>query len=276
MSSRGTLNPPRRLSGVLITFNEERKVAGALKSLAAVCDDLVVVDSFSTDATPRICRQYTTRFVQREWEGYLGQKQYATDLAEYDWVLSLDADEKLSRGLMREIERWKRRSREVRSGYLIPRMAYFMGRWIRHTTWYPDRQLRLFRRSAGRWAGGRVHERFRVEGEIGRLREHIYHYTYASLAEYLDQLQRFSSLAAEDSRDRGGRVGLWRLALAPPAIFLKNYLLRAGFLEGGAGFLISAMAATSTFFKYAKLWEMRSLEGDSSRWDSVEADPGLE
>ena len=261
---------------MLIAFNEEAKVEGALKSLQAVCDEIVVVDSFSTDGTPGICRRYATRFVQREWEGYLRQKQYATDLAECDWVLSLDADEKLSVGLTREISRWKNQSGRLPSGYLIPRMTYFMGRWIRHTTWYPDRQLRLFRRSAGRWAGGRVHESFRVRGEVGRMREHIHHYTYASMSEYLEQLQRFSTLAAKDSRDRGIHVGLWRLALAPPAVFLKNFVLRAGFLEGGAGFLISAMAATSTLFKHAKLWEMERIEDHASLWNSPHDGPDRE
>jgi hypothetical protein len=247
----------RKLSGVLITFDEEEKVASALASLADVCDEIVVVDSYSGDRTPEVCREFTARFFQNSWPGYRAQKAYATDLAEHDWVLSLDADECLSEELKTEIVRWKAGS-SSESGYRIPRMTFFMGRWIRHTTWYPDWQVRLFRKDAGEWAGGRVHESFRVQGHVGSFQNHILHFTYSSISEYLQQLNRFTCLAAADQHERGRRAGIPRLVLNPPLIFLKNYVLRAGFLDGLPGFVVSVLAATSVFFRLCRLRELHS------------------
>ena len=247
----------RKLSGVLITFDEEEKVAGALASLADVCDEIVVVDSNSRDRTPEICRGFTNRFFQNPWPGYRAQKTYATNLAQHDWVLSLDADECLSDELKTEIAQWKA-GPSAQDAYRIPRMTYFMGRWIRHTTWYPDWQVRLFRKDAGEWVGGRVHESFRVEGPVGRLQNHILHFTYSSISEYLQQLSRFTCLAAADQHDRGRRAGISRLVLNPPLIFLKNYVLRAGFRDGLPGFVVSVLAATSVFFRLSRLRELHS------------------
>lgn len=245
----------KKISGVLITHNEEDKVGTALASLVGVCDEFVVVDSFSDDATPEICRKFSAKIVQREWTGYADQKQFAAELAENDWILSLDADEYLSDTLRHELLEVKQRQDEV-IGFYIPRLTYFMGRWIRHTTWYPDWKLRLYLRTRGRWTQSRVHERVAVEGETGRLKGHIYHNTYSSFSEYLQQLERFSSLAAADSWDRGKRAKVLHLSVYPPIVFLKNYLVHFGFLDGLPGLAVSVMAAVSTFFKYAKLWEM--------------------
>ena len=246
-----------KVSAVLISFNEEEKIEATLKSLRGVSDEIIVVDSFSTDATETICRRYVDQFLQRVWEGYRSQKQFATQQATHDWVLSLDADEVLSPDLQEEIGRWKEAAEDGVNGYFLPRKTYFLGRWIEHTTWYPDWQLRLFRRSKGEWKGGRVHESFKVTGRIARLKGELYHFTYTSLKEYLVQLERFSSLSAADYYDRGLRARPFHLILHPPLVFLKNYFLRLGFLDGVPGLAASGLSATSTFFKYLKLWELQ-------------------
>ncbi len=247
----------RKLSGVVITFNEEEKVAAALASLAEVCDEIVVVDSGSEDRTSEICLRFGARVIPQPWLGYRDQKAYATTLAQHNWVLSLDADECLSEELKDEIRQWKSRQPEC-DAYRIPRLTWFMGRWIRHTTWYPDWQVRLFRKDGGEWSGGRVHEGFRASGPVGQFRNHIHHFTYSTISEYLQQLARFTSLAAADQQERGRQAGLGRIVLSPPLIFLKNYLLRAGFLDGFPGFVVSIMAAASVFFRLMRLRELQS------------------
>src|SRR5690554_6280565 len=178
---------PRKLSAAIITYNEEAKIKRALISLRPVCDEIVVVDSFSNDSTVEICRQYADRVLQRDWSGYRDQKQFATDQTHFDWVLSLDADEELSTELRDEIAAWKRTSEDSLDAYYLPRLTFFMGRWIRHTTWYPDWQLRLFRKSQGKWEGGRVHEAFKTHGSTGKMTGHLFHYTYSNITEYLAQ-----------------------------------------------------------------------------------------
>lgn len=261
----------KRISAVLITYNEEDKIERALQSLQDVSDEILIVDSYSTDATVEICRRYTARVMQRSWEGYRSQKQFATDQATHDWVLSLDGDEMLSPQLNQEIHQWKGATQEERlKGFLVPRKAYFMGRWIEHTTWYPDWQLRLFRKSCGKWKGGRVHESFHLAGSAGRFEGQIHHQSYSCLSEYLEQLENFSSLAARDSHDGGERARLFHLIAYPPAVFLKNYVLKLGFLDGVPGLIVSALAAVSTLFKYLKLWELQShprTHFDDSTWD---------
>ena len=197
----------KKLSGVVVCYNEEEKIDAALGSLEPVSDEIVVVDSFSSDGTEAICRRYTDRFLQRPWSGYRDQKQFATQQASFDWVLSLDADEVLSPELRQAVLLWKSGEDDGIDGYRLCRKTFFLGRWIEHTTWYPDWQMRLFRRSAGRWEGGRVHESFRVNGATGRLSGDLHHHTYASLSEYLQQLERFTNLAAADYFDAGVRAG---------------------------------------------------------------------
>jgi len=246
-----------QISAVIICCNEEEKIERALKSVQGIADETIVVDSGSQDQTIEICRRYTDRIYQRHWEGYRRQKQYATDQARNDWVLSLDADEVVSPELYAELSQWRCAVADERAGYHVPRKTHFMGKWIEHTSWYPDWQLRLFRRSAGRWEGGRVHESFKVSGSVGRLQGHLHHYTYSNLSEFLQQLDRFSSLAAADLFDRGVRANLYNLVANPPLVFLKNYILKRGFRDGPQGFVVSILSSASTLFKYLKLWELQ-------------------
>lgn len=251
----------KKISAVVITYNEENKIDRALNSLLDLCDEIIVVDSFSTDSTLERCRHYTDRIEQRAWPGYRDQKQYATDQAKYEWVLSLDADEEVGAGLRREIQHWKQSSEGVEyNGYYVARKAFFLGCFINHTTWYPDWQLRLFQKERGKWEGGRVHEAFKVASPTSKFHGNLYHYTYSSIDEYLGQLRRFSALAAADNLDRGKRAGLSDLMLRPPIAFFSNYFLHRGFLDGTAGFIVSVLAAVSTFFKYLRLWQIQSRD----------------
>jgi len=247
----------KKISAAVIARDEEKKIGRALESLRGIADEIVVVDSGSADRTPEICTGYGARVIGNEWQGYRDQKQLATDLTEFEWVLSLDADEEISAELRKEILKWKGTPEDGTDGYHLPRMTRLMGKWIKHTTWYPDWQLRLFRKTKGKWTGLNIHESFSTEGETAKMSGHILHYTYSSVSEYLVQLERFSTLAAEDYLARGKQSGVFRLVFSPPAVFLKNYILKAGFLDGRAGFVVSCLSAVSTFFKLLKTEELR-------------------
>jgi len=251
----------KKLSVTLITFNESTKVERALKSIAPLADEIVVVDSFSTDKTEEICRKYTEQFLKRDWPGYRDQKNFALNQATHEWVLSIDADEVISPALLVELLAWKHSEKE-HSGYLMPRRTFFMGQWIYHTTWYPDWQLRLFRKSEASWVGGRVHESVRVVGSVQRMENVIEHYTYSDISEYLAQLQNFTDLSARDYFDQGRRAHLSNLVLNPAVEFTRNYFLCRGFLDGVAGLVVSCLAAVSVFFKFLKLWELQNLTKD--------------
>ena len=248
----------RKLSVTVITFNEAEKIGRALSSVSGLADEIVIVDSFSTDDTERICRGFTDRFLQVEWRGYRAQKQYALEQASYEWVLSLDGDEALSPALIQELQGWKQGHEKNVDGYYLPRLNLFMGRWIRHTSWYPDWQLRLFRRSRGEWAGGRVHESVRLSGNTDRFRHPLQHYSYSDISEYLSQLQNFSGLAAADYFESGRKTGPFRLVVHPLVEFLRNYVLYRGFQDGVPGLAVSVLSSMSVFFKFLKLWELQS------------------
>ncbi len=243
------------ISATLITLDEEDNIEEALKSVSWA-DEIVVVDGGSRDATLDICRRYTDRIYRRDWTGFVDQKNHAVERARHDWIFSLDADERVGPELKAEIEALRGPGPRF-AGYRIPRVAHFMGRWIRHGDWHPDRQLRLFDRRRGRWCGGRVHESVQVDGECGILRGEILHYTYRSLSDYLDRLETYSTLAARDYQERGKVATAWKVAANPPVTFLKAYVLKRGFLDGLPGFMVAFMGSVSVFFKYAKLLELQ-------------------
>jgi glycosyltransferase involved in cell wall biosynthesis len=249
------------LSATLITYNEEANIEEALQSLAWV-DEIVAVDSGSTDRTLEICRRYTDRVFTRAWTGYVDQKNHAVALASHDWILALDADERIGPELQHEIEQLRRTSFQ-HPGYRMPRVTFFMGRWIRHGDWYPDYQLRLYDRRRGRWQGGRVHESVQVEGTSGILQNEIRHYTYRSLSEYLKRLETYSTLAAQDYRQKQKTASMLKVLGNPIAAFAKGYLLKGGFLDGSPGLMVAIMGAISVFFKYAKLHELQKKDAVS-------------
>jgi glycosyltransferase involved in cell wall biosynthesis len=243
------------ISAAVITCNEEHNIREALQSISWV-NEIIVVDSGSSDGTLEICRSFTDKIFHREWTGYVDQKNYAVDQAGNDWILSLDADERLSPELCGEIKALAQEGFS-RHGYRIPRVPFFMGRWIRHGDWYPDYQLRLFDRRHARWEGGHVHESVKIKEPPAFLKGEIQHFTYRNLSDYLRRLEIYSNLAALDYHQRGRSATPLSLLGNPVGAFVKAYLLKRGFLDGTPGFTVAVMGAVSVFFKYAKLYELR-------------------
>jgi len=243
-----------RLSVTVICLDEAAEIGACLES-ARFADEIVVCDSGSQDATPEICRRYTSRVFTDPWRGFAAHKNLALERATGDWILSLDADERVRPELAEEI-RAVLADPAAADGYTVPRRNHFLGQWIRHGGWYPDRTVRLFRRGRGRFLPRAVHESVRVEGRVGALRGALEHYTYRSLSAYLARMDRYSGLAAAELWQAGRRARLADLSFRPVATFLRMYLLQAGFRDGRAGLVLAGLYAAQTLAKYAKLWEL--------------------
>ncbi len=243
-----------KISATIITENEERNLPRAIESLRC-CDEIVVVDCGSTDRTVEIARHLGARVLEAEWRGYAAQKNYAAEQARYDWIFSLDADEALSEALEGEIWQLKKTG-PAYDAYTVPRLAQYLGRWILHSGWYPDRKIRLYDRRKAHWVGEYVHERVQTEGRVGHLRSNLLHFTCDSLSEHLKRLDRYTTLAAQELVARGERIGWGRLLLAPLWTFWRTYVFQLGFLDGFEGLTIARMAAIYTYLKLAKARNM--------------------
>jgi glycosyltransferase involved in cell wall biosynthesis len=239
-----------KISATIITFNEERNIARAIESLRC-CDEIVVVDSGSNDRTVELAEKLGARVIDSPWRGYAGQKNFAADKAENDWVLSLDADEALSEALEGEIWQLKRDGPSF-DAYTMPRMAQYLGRWILHSGWYPDRKVRLYDRRRARWTGDVVHESVQTDGTVGHLESNLLHFTCSSLSEHLKTMDRYTTLAAEQVVAQRHRIGWKELALDPLWTFFRTYVVQRGFQDGVEGLAIAYMAALYNFLKYAK------------------------
>ncbi len=262
-----------KLTVTVITRNESAHISAVLRSVAWA-DEIIVVDSHSTDDTVAIARQHATRVELRDWPGYSAQKNYAAELAANDWILSLDADERVTPELGAEIRELLEREPPAR-GYRVPRVTWYLGRWIRSTDWYPDYQLRLYDRRAGRWNGRRVHESVDLQGQPGLLRHDLQHYAYRDLSHHLSTIDRYTTLAAEQWLAEGRRTNAFEAAIHPPLAFLRNYILRRGLTDGGPGLLVSALNSYYVFLKLAKLWELQSArDSREAARDSRIADRG--
>lgn len=243
-----------KISATIITFNEERNLSRVIESLRC-CDEILVLDSGSNDRTVEIAGNLGARVEEASWHGYAAQKNIAAELASHDWILSLDADESVSEALEAEIWHIKKVGPEF-DGYTVPRLAQYLGRWILHGGWYPDRKIRLFDRRKAKWVGDFVHESVQVEGSVGHLKSNLLHFTCSSLSEHLKTMDSYTTLAAQEIAARDTRVGLSRLLFDPPWTFFRTYLLRLGFLDGMEGLSIAYMAALYNFVKYAKARHM--------------------
>jgi len=243
-----------KISATIITCDEERNIARAIESLRC-CDEIVVLDSGSTDRTVEIATKLGARVIESPWLGYAKQKNLAADKAAHDWVLSLDADEALSEALEAEIWRLKKNGPQF-DAYTMPRMAQYLGRWILHSGWYPDRKVRLYDRRKAGWVGEFVHESVEVHGPLGHLESNLLHHTCESISEHLRTLDRYTTLAAQEVVARRRRVGWSNLLLEPIWMFWRTYVWQLGFLDGLEGLTIAYMAATYTFLKYAKARNM--------------------
>ncbi len=239
-----------KISAAIITFNEERNIARVIESLRC-CDEILVLDSGSNDRTVEIAGKLGARVVEASWHGYAGQKNIATELAQHDWVLSLDADESLSEALEAEIWQIKKSGPKF-DGYTVPRLAQYLGRWILHSGWYPDRKIRLFDRTKAKWVGEYVHESVKVNGTVGHLQSNLLHFTCNSISEHLRTMDRYTTLAAQEIAAHQNTISLARLLLDPPWTFLQTYVLKLGFLDGVEGLAIAYMAAFYNFAKYSK------------------------
>lgn len=244
-----------KISAAIIACNEERGIARLIESLRC-CDEILIVDSGSTDRTMDIAAKLGARVVEAPWRGFAAQKNAAAELAENDWILALDADESLSEALEAEIWHIKKTGPEY-DGYTMPRLAQYLGRWILHGGWYPDRKVRLFDRRKAKWVGDYVHESVVVDGRVGHLKSNILHFTCSSLTEHLKTMDRYTTLAAQELVARKKNVTFRHLLLDPPWTFIKSYFLQRGYLDGLEGLTIAYMAAFYNFLKYSKVRYMR-------------------
>jgi glycosyltransferase involved in cell wall biosynthesis len=241
-----------RLAVTIITRDEATNIEACLASVAWA-DEVLVVDSGSTDRTPDLARAAGARVITADWPGYAAQKNFAAAQASFDWILSVDADERITPALAQEVRRVLDQD-PAEAGFRIPRVTWYFGRWIRTTDWYPDFQLRLYDRRRARWTPRAVHESVSADGPIGYLREDLQHYAYRDLSHHVATMNRYTTLAAGELAAQGRRAGLADLIAHPPAAFLRNYILKRGCLDGTAGFVISALNAFYVFLKFAKLW----------------------
>ena len=254
---------PASLSVIIVACNEARCIHRCLESVD-FADEILVVDSGSTDRTVDICRERGARVIERDWPGYCAQKQFALDQAQGTWVLNLDADELLSPAARDAIRRIVAANDPSVSGYVLCRRSWYLGRWISHGGWYPDRKLRLGRRSCSRWAGADPHDRMHVDGPVKQLEVDILHHVYHDLAHQLRTVDSFSTVACRTLAQQGTRFRLSQLLLRPVGRFLSMYVWKRGFLDGMPGFIIAVVTSYYVFCRYAKLWEYQRTRSDGS------------
>jgi glycosyltransferase involved in cell wall biosynthesis len=250
---------PGAVSAIVVCYNERENIRRCLESVKW-CDEIVVVDSFSTDGTVEICREYTDRVIQRPWAGYREQKAFAHSQATKEWVLLIDADEEVPAELRVEIESALSRS-DGCEAYEIPRLVHYLGRWWYRGGWYPDRDVRLFRREAATWAGRDPHERIVVKGKTRRLKHPLFHYSYRDISDHVSRINAYTDISSRELEREGERWS-WSANLVRPAFrFFRSYFWKRGFAEGFAGLFLAVTAAVYVYLKYAKLREREIRAG---------------
>ena len=246
---------PAGLSACIITFNEAGRIERCLEGVS-FCDEVIVVDSHSSDQTRELAARLGARVIERDWPGFRSQKQYATDLAHHDWVLCVDADEWVTPQLRAEILELKAQGFRGVAGYSVPRLTIYLGAPLRHGNSWPDRKIRLYRRSAARWVGYEVHEKIAVTGAVGRLRAHLEHDAYRSLDEHLGRMDRYARLMAEEMHRDGRHCRLAAVFLHPWWRFLRGMLIKRGLLDGWRSWLFHCVEAGYVHRKYLRLWAL--------------------
>lgn len=249
-------NSPKGLSVVIITHNEEDNIKECLESVQWA-DEIIVVDSDSTDKTEEICMAFGVHFIKEPWKGFALQKNSAIEKATQNWILSLDADERVTPELRAEITAVLGNN-NPKDGYFIARKNFFLGRWIKRCGWYPDYNLRLFQKGKGLFGIREVHEAVKLNGAAGHLKSPMEHHTYKSLGDFMKRLDRYSTLAAQEMLKEKKTYGILHIVFRPLFTFISMYFLRLGFLEGYYGFILSVLYAFYTFLKYTKLRELQS------------------
>ncbi len=246
------------LSAVIITFNEEKNIGRCLDSLVGIADDIVVVDSFSTDRTEEICKSKGVRFIQHKFDGHIEQKNWAITQATYPHILSLDADEALDETLKKSIlqvkKNWKRQ------GYYMNRLTNYCGKWIKHCGWYPDKKLRLWDSTQGHWTGINPHDKYELyKGDVNtsHLKGDILHYSFYTIEQHLKQVDYFTDISSRALFEKGKKATALHLLINPTVKFLRDYVFKLGFLDGYYGFIVCKISAKATYLKYAKLKALR-------------------
>ncbi|MFZ5552352.1 MAG: glycosyltransferase family 2 protein [Bacteroidota bacterium] len=244
-----------KLSVVIITFNEERNIGRCLESVKNIADDIVVVDSFSTDATEKICREHAVNFIQRKWDGYSATKNFANTQAKYDWVFSIDADEAFSEKLTATVKEWK--EKEKNQPGKCNRLTNYCGKWVKHGGWYPDTKTRLFNRNTTRWEG-EIHEELKMEKpeNILFIDGDLLHYSYYTKEEHYRQADNFTTIMAQDLFLKNKKTNIAQILFSPVAKFVRDYFFNAGFMDGKTGFVIARISAKATYLKYKKLQQL--------------------
>jgi glycosyltransferase involved in cell wall biosynthesis len=248
-----------KLSVVIITYNEEDNIGPCLESVKWA-DEVVILDGFSTDRTVDIARKYTDRIFQRVWDGYGRQKNHAMAKAGHKWILSLDADERVTGELAEEITALFQTGEPPMVGYKLPFKVFFGGRWVRHSGWFPEYHIRLFRRDKGRFKERLVHEGVEVTGPVGQLQHFVKHYTYRSVSDFIQRMDRYSTLSAKAYYKEGYRVSWIETAFRAWFTFFQMFFFKQGFRDGALGFQLAILYSYYTFIKYAKLKELRRTE----------------
>ncbi len=245
-----------KFSVVVITLNEEKNLARCLESVADIADDIVIADSYSTDKTEEIAKLFGARFIQRKFDGYVKQKNFADAQAKFDHILSLDADEAVSDKLKKSILGVK--NNFIADGYKMNRLTNYAGKWVHHCGWYPDRKMRLFDRRKGKWEGLIIHEEFKLAegGRLKHLNGDLFHYSFNSVDDHKRQSGKFTTLGAEADFQKGKKAPLYKIWLGPVFKFFQSYFIQLGFLDGKTGFTICRLSAYATYSKYNKLSQL--------------------
>lgn len=251
-----------QISAVIITFNEEKHIEKCLASLTGIVDEIIVVDSFSTDTTKEICSKFNVVFIEQNFLGYLEQKNHAVSLAKYDHILSLDGDEALSDELKKVIldikQNW------IFDAYYVNRRNNYCGKWIKHSGWYPDKKIRLFKKDAGAWGGINPHDTFIPfsSKKVGHIKADLLHWVHENYSEHNQKVEIFSSISAESYYNFGKKSTILKIFYRPLWAFFKAYILQLGFLDGLNGWIISVQRYNLTFLKYIKLYQIQKSKSD--------------
>ena len=255
------------ISACIITKDEETRISDCIKSLYFV-NEVIVVDSHSTDKTCEIAKKLGAKVVINDFKGHIEQKNYALTLANNEWIISLDADERVSQNLRKEIEELFDTAVNMSDGYRCPRRTFYIDKWIGHCGWYPDKHLRLFRNSLSKWGGNNPHDRVFLEGSCGELKNDLIHYSFDSLSSHIRTINSFSSIMARNLyREKNTKLIIIKIVFRPLWKFIEMFILKKGFLDGRHGFIISAFSAFATLSKYAKLYELIRLGYDGKYSD---------
>jgi glycosyltransferase involved in cell wall biosynthesis len=247
-----------KISVVIITFNEEKNIARCINSVKEIADEIIVVDSFSTDTTCKIAEELGAKIIPHKFDGHIQQKNYAKNLAENDFVLSLDADELLDNQLINSILQIKNNGPS--DGYTMNRLTNYCGKWIRHSGWYPDTKLRLWNHKKGNWGGVNPHDEFFLEknSSIQHLNGNILHYSYYTIADHDKQIEYFTNIASLAALEKGKKSTVLKIVFSPILKFLKMYFLQLGFLDGYFGFIIARKSAYAAYLKYKKIKNLQA------------------